>query len=73
MDNPDDKKEDYKTFYMKQKYRQDTYQAGGNFLRVSAKKHFQPEMDCKMSKHTEFSTKMVSLCLTLIYVNSDSA
>lgn len=26
MENPDDKKEDYKTFYMKQKYRQDTYQ-----------------------------------------------
>ncbi|CAJ1401622.1 unnamed protein product [Effrenium voratum] len=26
MDNIDDKKEDYRTFYMKQKYRQDTYQ-----------------------------------------------
>ena len=26
MDDPDNKKEDYKTFYMKQKYRADTYQ-----------------------------------------------
>lgn len=26
MDDPENKKEDYKTFYMKQKYRQDTYQ-----------------------------------------------
>lgn len=44
MDNPDDKKEDYKTFYMKQKYRQDTYQARGVPQGVPPQTHCQPEI-----------------------------
>ncbi|OLP88659.1 hypothetical protein AK812_SmicGene29980 [Symbiodinium microadriaticum] len=62
MENTADKKEDYKTFYMKSKYRQDTYQASRsnrNLPAACVHSLFTDGVDIEMPRHRDATLRVM--------------